>query len=50
MAKATTKLDNDFVWASIQVNVVDGEWNDCSFENEHSPESDIKAWMEMPKC
>lgn len=43
-------LDNDFVWVDIQVNFVDGEWNDYYFENKYSAEDEITAWMEVPKC
>lgn len=42
-------FDGDFVWAMVQVNMVDGEWDDYYFETEHSPESEIKAWMDVPK-
>lgn len=44
---AWNKCDEEWVVANLQVSMVNGEWNDTYFENEH--EKTIKRWMPMPE-
>ncbi len=38
-----------YVYASIQCEMYNGEWNDFYFENENFGIEELKSWMEIPK-
>jgi len=40
---------DEFVYAELQVDMFEGEWNDTYFESEYFKESDIRSWIELPK-
>ena len=40
---------DEFVYASMQVDMFEGEWNDTYFESDYLNESDIRSWIELPK-
>lgn len=42
-----SKPDNKFVYANVQVDLYEGEWNMKYFENEHIEEKDIIKWREL---
>lgn len=38
-----------WVYARHSIDLYDGEWNDCYFENEYENLNSIEAWAEMLK-
>jgi hypothetical protein len=38
-----------WVYASPQINLYEGEWNDPYFESEWDDESELKGWIPMPR-
>lgn len=38
-----------WVYASTQIGMVDGKWNDAYFENEYEPVGALKGWMPLPE-
>lgn len=41
--------DENYVYANLQVNMVNGVYNDTYFENETEGVGGIKRWMPMPE-
>lgn len=39
----------EYVYASLQVNMVDGIYNDFYFETEYDHRTQVKAWMPLPE-
>jgi hypothetical protein len=40
--------EKKWVYANIQVNMVNGEYNDPYFENEYDNEKEIRGWQFLP--
>lgn len=38
-----------YVYAELQIDLYNGEWNDTYFQTDSFEESDIKSWIEFPK-
>ncbi len=41
--------NNNWVYASVQVNMLQGEYSDPYFENEWAELKELKAWMPLPE-
>lgn len=46
---AWNDCDSCWVYANLQVSMVDGVYNDTYFENEHEPANGVKRWMPLPE-
>ena len=42
-----SKADGLFVYANVQTDMYEGEWNMLYFDNEYIKEEDILSWKEL---
>jgi len=45
---AWNEPEQQWVYASIQVNLYQGKWNDTFFENQYETADALKTWMPLP--
>lgn len=43
-----SKVNNQYVFAEMQVDLYQGEWDDVYFQTEYFEEEEIKSWIELP--
>lgn len=43
------QYQQEFVYPSLQINMMDGEYNDPYWENDYEPLSEIIAWQHLPQ-
>jgi len=42
------EYQSEWVYSMLEVNMMDGEYNDTYFSNEYAKEDEVVAWMELP--
>lgn len=42
------KVNNQYIFAEIQLELYQGEWDDVYFQTEYFEEEEIKSWIELP--
>jgi len=38
-----------YVYADLQVDLYNGEWDDTYFQTDHFDENELKSWIELPE-